>query len=42
MGVARSVVSRLSDPLYFGHTTRTLRGVAAALNRRLSIDLEPA
>ena len=42
LGVARSVVSRLTDPLYFGHSTRTLRGVATALNRRLTIELEPA
>ncbi len=41
LGVARSVVSRLTDPLYFGHTTRTLRGVAAALDRHLTIALEP-
>lgn len=41
LGVARSVVSRLTDPLYFGHTTRTLRGVAAALDRTLTITLEP-
>jgi hypothetical protein len=39
MGVPRSVISRLTDPLYFGHTTRTLRGVAAALDRTLTIAL---
>ena len=41
MGVPRSVISRLTDPLYFGHSTRTLRGVAAALDRKLTIALEP-
>jgi hypothetical protein len=41
LGVARSVVSRLVDPLYFGHSTRTLRGVARALDRRLVIALDP-
>jgi hypothetical protein len=42
MGVPRSVISRLTDPLYFGHSTRTLRGVAAALDRTLTITLEPS
>jgi hypothetical protein len=37
MGVPRSVVSRLTDPLYFGHTTRTLRRVASALDRNLHV-----
>lgn len=41
MGVPRSVISRLTDPLYFGHSTRTLRSVAAALDRTLTIALEP-
>lgn len=37
MGVPRSVVTRLTDPFYFGHTTRTLRNVARALGRALRV-----
>ncbi len=41
MKVPPSVVSRITDPLYFGHTSRTLRGVAEALGRVLHVRLEP-
>lgn len=37
LGVARSAVSRWTDPLYFGHSTRSLRQVAAALGLRLVV-----
>lgn len=37
MGVPRSVVTRLTDPIYFGHTTRTLRNVAGAMGRTLRV-----
>lgn len=39
MGAPRSTVSRITDPLYFGHTSNTLRAVADALGRELRIDL---
>lgn len=39
MGVPPSSVSRIADPLYFGHTTNTLRAVAEALGRELRIEL---
>ena len=38
MAVPRSVVTRLTDPFYFGHTTRTLRKVAEALGLALRVD----
>jgi hypothetical protein len=38
MAVPRSVVTRLTDPFYFGHTTRTLRRVADALGLTLRVD----
>lgn len=41
MAIPRSVVTRLTDPLYFGHTTRTLRRVAEALGRHLRVSLDP-
>jgi hypothetical protein len=40
MNVPASVVSRITDPLYFGHTSRTIRGVAAALGRVLHVSLD--
>lgn len=42
MGVPRSTISRITDPLYSGHTTNTLRAVAEALGRKLRIDLVAA
>lgn len=39
MSVPPSVVSRITGPLYFGHTSRTLRGVAEALGRELQVSL---
>lgn len=39
MGASPSVVTRLTDPFYFGHTTRSLRTVARALGRRLDVAL---
>lgn len=35
-----AVVQRLTDPFYFGHSTRTLRAVAAALGRKLRVSLD--
>ena len=37
MNVPRSVESRITNPFYFGHTSRTLRQVAAALGRELRV-----
>lgn len=37
MALPRSVVTRLTDPFYFGHTTATLRKVAHALGRALHV-----
>jgi len=39
MGVPASVVSRILDPLYFGHTLSTLRKVAQALESDLEVRL---
>jgi antitoxin HicB len=39
MGVPASVVSRILDPLYFGHTLSTLRKVAQALESGLEVRL---
>ena len=39
MDAPASVVTRLTDPFYFGHTTRSLRKVAHALGRRLDVVL---
>ena len=41
-GVPPSVVTRISDPLYFGHTSRTLRSVACALAREVRVAFERA
>lgn len=40
MNVPASTVSRITDPLYFGHTNNTLRAVADALGRDLEIHLK--
>lgn len=40
MDTSRSVVSRITDPFYFGHTSRTLRSVAEALGREVHVSLE--
>lgn len=37
MRTPRSVVSRITDPFYFGHSARTLRRVADALGRELRV-----
>ncbi|MEX2541021.1 MAG: type II toxin-antitoxin system HicB family antitoxin [Trueperaceae bacterium] len=39
LGVPRSVVSRITDPFYFGHSVSTLRRVADALGVDLQIRL---
>lgn len=40
MEVPRSVVTRITNPFYFGHTTRTLRSVAQALGREVHVSLD--
>lgn len=40
LGTSAVVVARLTDPFYFGHSTRTLRAVAAALGRELRVSLD--
>lgn len=40
MGAPASVVSRIIDPLYFGHSSKTLRAVADALGRDIQVRLE--
>lgn len=42
MQVIRSVVSRITDSFYFGHSLRTVQRVADALNVRLEIKLAQA
>jgi antitoxin HicB len=37
MGVPRSVVSRITDPFYFGHSVNTLNRVARALSLKVSV-----
>lgn len=39
MGVSHTVANRISDPLYFGHTSNTLRKVAEALGREVEVRL---
>ena len=39
--VPASVVSRITDPLYFGHTSKTICRVADALDRVVNVSLEP-
>jgi antitoxin HicB len=41
MGVPPSVVTRILDPLYFGHTLGTLRKVAEALESQLVVGFAP-
>lgn len=40
MGAPRSVITRITDPFYFGHTSRTLRSVAEALGREVHVSLD--
>ncbi|MDZ7802321.1 MAG: helix-turn-helix transcriptional regulator [Trueperaceae bacterium] len=40
MGVPRSVVTRITNPFYFAHATRTLRAVARALGREMRVTFE--
>jgi len=40
MHVPASVISRITDPLYFGHTSKTMRAVAEALGREIHVRLE--
>ena len=40
MHAPASVISRITDPLYFGHTSKTLRAVADALGRDIHVHLE--
>lgn len=42
MSVPRSVVTRITNPFYFGHTTRTLRSAAQALGREVHVSLDKA
>ena len=41
IGTTQSVISRIEDADYEGHTLRTLGRIAEALNRRIKIRLEP-
>lgn len=40
MGVSHTIANRISDPLYFGHTSNTLRKAAKALGREIVVRLE--
>lgn len=40
LGASVMVVQRLTDPFYFGHSTRTLRAVAGALGRQLRVSFD--
>lgn len=40
MDVPRSVITRITNPFYFGHTSRTLRSVAAALGRHVHVSID--
>lgn len=40
MGVSHTVANRISDPLYFGHTSNTLRKAARALGREIEVRLK--
>lgn len=40
MGVSHTLANRISDPLYYGHTSNTLRKVARALGREIVVRLE--
>jgi ribosome-binding protein aMBF1 (putative translation factor) len=41
IGTTQSVISRLEDADYEGHTLKTLERIAEALQRRVTIRLEP-
>jgi antitoxin HicB len=38
MGTTQSVVSRLTDPFYFGHSMDSLRRLAKALNKEMRLE----
>lgn len=40
MGVSHTLANRISDPLYYGHSSNTLRKVAAALGREIVVRLD--
>lgn len=40
LGVSHTLANRISDPLYYGHTSNTLRKVAAALGREIVVSLK--
>lgn len=40
LDVDARVVQRLTNPFYFGHSTRTLRAVAAALGKHLRVTFD--
>lgn len=40
MDAPRSVITRITNPFYFGHTSRTLRSVAAALDRQVHLSID--
>lgn len=40
LAVSHTLANRISDPLYFGHTSNTLRKVARALGREILVSLE--
>ena len=40
MDVPRSVVTRITNPFYFAHTSRTLRSVAEALGRQVHVSID--
>ena len=42
MGVPRSVVSRLVNPFYFGHSLASLKRIAEALGKRLEVAFSDA
>jgi len=37
MGVSHTVANRISDPLYYSHTSKTLRAAAKALGREIEV-----
>lgn len=42
MGTTRSVLTRITNPFYFNHSSRTLRKVARALGREIYVSLDKA
>lgn len=40
MGISRPTATRITDPLYWGHSSDTLRRVAAALNADMRVSFE--